>query len=144
MTDHKELIDRLRKGAVYIHEKGSLAVAEQDLREAADAIQAQAEFIEDLNASIANLNEVHEAKIQALQDEAGVWAKSQKDLLHDFAAASTGTQKEIAKLREVLLDCREYFDGRADADQPSGEQPTPNEEMTLLVGIDEVLATAKD
>jgi len=43
------------------------------------------------------------------------------------------------ELLKVLARVREYFDERADCDQPSGAAPNPNEEMTLLVAIDAVL-----
>ena len=43
-------------------------------------------------------------------------------------------------LREALRECEEYFDQRADADQPSGLSPIPNEEMTLLVTVRAALA----
>jgi len=46
---------------------------------------------------------------------------------------------EDRRLRDCLEELREYFDQRADADQPSGSSPIPNEEMTLLMQIDEVL-----
>ena len=46
-------------------------------------------------------------------------------------------------LLEALRECREYFDQRADADQPSGLQPIPNEEATILVGIDAAIASAE-
>lgn len=43
-------------------------------------------------------------------------------------------------LQQVLADCYEYFDKRADADQPSGDAvPTPNEEMRLQLAIREFL-----
>ncbi len=47
---------------------------------------------------------------------------------------------EIEAMRDVLEECREYFDGRADAEYFT-DQPTPkgNEEMRLLVRINEVL-----
>jgi len=47
---------------------------------------------------------------------------------------------ERDELLKVLARVREYFDERADCDQPSGSAPIPNEEMTLLVAIDAVLA----
>ncbi len=41
---------------------------------------------------------------------------------------------EIEALRAVLAECEEYFDNRADADQPAGaDYPTPNDKMRLLV-----------
>ena len=41
-------------------------------------------------------------------------------------------------LQQVLADCEEYFDSRADADQPAGDAvPTPNEEMRLQMAIAE-------
>lgn len=43
------------------------------------------------------------------------------------------------KLIVVLQNVREYFDQRADADQPSGSHAIANEEMGLLMEIDEVL-----
>lgn len=43
------------------------------------------------------------------------------------------------ELRDLLVECREYLDQRADADQPSGETPSPNEEMKLLIAIDNAL-----
>jgi hypothetical protein len=44
--------------------------------------------------------------------------------------------KEITALRAVLAECEEYFDDRADADQPAGSDcPTPNEAMRLLTAI---------
>jgi len=46
---------------------------------------------------------------------------------------------ERDELLKVLARVREYFDERADCDQPSGAAPNPNEEMTLLVAIDAVL-----
>ncbi len=38
-------------------------------------------------------------------------------------------------LPQLLEDLREYFSDRADADQPSGSYPIPNEEMTFLTRI---------
>lgn len=38
-----------------------------------------------------------------------------------------------------LHQVREYFDSRADCDQPSGCQPQPNEEMAILVELDEII-----
>lgn len=44
--------------------------------------------------------------------------------------------REVKRLREVLAECEEYFDDRADADQPAGaDYPTPNDEMRLLTAI---------
>ena len=45
----------------------------------------------------------------------------------------------FSDIRDVLLLSAEYFDERADVDQPSGHWPVPNEEMTLLCMIDDVL-----
>lgn len=43
-------------------------------------------------------------------------------------------------LQQAIVDCLEYFDNRADADQPSGDPvPTPNEEMRLQLAIGEFL-----
>lgn len=43
-------------------------------------------------------------------------------------------------LQQALADCDEYFDSRADADQPAGDSyPTPNEEMRLQLAIGEFL-----
>lgn len=42
---------------------------------------------------------------------------------------------------ESLLEVRDYFADRQDAEQLAGESfPTPNEEMRLLVTVDSVLA----
>lgn len=46
--------------------------------------------------------------------------------------------EEIERLRDCLKEVREYFNQRADADQPSGSNPIPNEEMALLMQIDEL------
>lgn len=47
----------------------------------------------------------------------------------------------IPELVEALEDIREYLDQRADADAPPGGAGfLPNEEMTLLVNLDAVLA----
>lgn len=46
-------------------------------------------------------------------------------------------------LIETLAECRDYFDDRADADQPSGEFPRPNEEMKLLMAVKEALSFAE-
>lgn len=57
----------------------------------------------------------------------------------DFVNASLrevgGLRAKCERLREVLRECEEYFDQRADADQPSGLSPIPNEEMTLLMEV---------
>lgn len=46
-------------------------------------------------------------------------------------------------LREALEDCAEYFDQRADADQPAGcISPIPNEEMSLLIKVRNALASS--
>lgn len=46
----------------------------------------------------------------------------------------------LAKAHEALEECWEYFDQRADADQPPGDAyPTPNEEMKLLTMVEETL-----
>ena len=43
---------------------------------------------------------------------------------------------EITRLRELLEECLEYFDQRADAEYlPDSAVPIPNEEMGLLVAI---------
>jgi hypothetical protein len=41
--------------------------------------------------------------------------------------------------RDALEAVREYLDGKADADQPSGCAPQPNEEMRLLMQVEEAL-----
>lgn len=47
-------------------------------------------------------------------------------------------------LIETLKECEEYFDNRADADQPSGDSyPTPNEEMKILVAVRQALSFAE-
>lgn len=46
-------------------------------------------------------------------------------------------------LIETLLECQEYFDQRADADQPSGECARPNEEMKMLVAVRQALSFAE-
>lgn len=46
-------------------------------------------------------------------------------------------------LIETLSECRDYFDDRADADQPSGEFPQPNEEMTLLIAVKQAMSFAE-
>ena len=45
----------------------------------------------------------------------------------------------FSDIRDVLLLSADYFDERADADQPSGHSPIPNEEMTLLCMINDIL-----
>ena len=45
----------------------------------------------------------------------------------------------LSDIRDVLLLSADYFDERADADQPSGHSPIPNEEMTLLCMINDIL-----
>lgn len=47
------------------------------------------------------------------------------------------------RLIETLSECRDYFDDRADADQPSGECARPNEEMKLLIAVKEALSFAE-
>lgn len=45
---------------------------------------------------------------------------------------------------EALKECEEYFDQRADADQPHGcDSPIPNEEMKLLMAIRAALSKAE-
>lgn len=47
------------------------------------------------------------------------------------------------KLLEILTDCREYFDDRADTlDGPAGT-PYPNDEMQLLAQVDEAIDLVK-
>jgi len=46
-------------------------------------------------------------------------------------------QIRAAKPSEILDDVRNYFDQRADADQPQGSPHTyPNEELALLADVD--------
>lgn len=47
--------------------------------------------------------------------------------------------QRIAELESTLGECREYFDGRADADFDQ-DGLIPNAEMKLLCEIDEVLS----
>lgn len=47
-------------------------------------------------------------------------------------------RRKIVAMEDALAECREYFDGRADADQePGDDYPRPNKEMKLLALIDE-------
>jgi hypothetical protein len=49
----------------------------------------------------------------------------------------------VPQLVEALAECREYFDGRADAEcDPSSPGFTGNEEMRLLVLLDAALKAA--
>jgi hypothetical protein len=63
--------------------------------------------------------------------------------MHELPQAKADWHHDLVhendQMRAALLECREYFDERADADQPSGSQPIPNEEMRLLMEIDGVL-----
>ncbi|MGO4316673.1 hypothetical protein [Agrobacterium sp. MCAB5] len=47
-------------------------------------------------------------------------------------------QKRIADLIAVLVDCEDYFDGRADADCDQ-DGFIPNDEMRLLTAVREAL-----
>lgn len=52
--------------------------------------------------------------------------------------------REALRVAEEALDlCGEYFDNLADADQPSGSAPIPNEEMTLGIAVDRALTTIR-
>ena len=56
---------------------------------------------------------------------------------HEFAEGWFQAMRQ-SDLQQVLADCEEYFDSRADADQPAGDAvPTPNEEMRLQMAIAE-------
>lgn len=50
-------------------------------------------------------------------------------------ARAPSLRSDNERLRKALRKCEEYFDQRADADQPSGLSPIPNEEMTLLAEV---------
>jgi len=72
-------------------------------------------------------------------DTEGPWVRHEDcDTLQLRYEEVCGERDELLK---VLARVREYFDERADCDQPSGEAPNPNDEMTLLVAIDAVLPT---
>jgi hypothetical protein len=50
----------------------------------------------------------------------------------------------IAKLREALNECEDYFDNRADAEWfPDSPRPVPNAEMTLLCVVRGALGASK-
>lgn len=55
----------------------------------------------------------------------------------DYAAL----QQRLDAVSGALRECREYFDQRADADQPIGSHPIANEELKMLILIDEALAS---
>lgn len=58
--------------------------------------------------------------------------------------STIASQKEvIGELVEALEQCAEYFNNRADCDQPSGSYPIPNDEMKLLVEIEPLIDKAK-
>jgi hypothetical protein len=50
--------------------------------------------------------------------------------------------KEMERLREALLECRDYFSDRADADH-NGERFIPNSAMRMLQMIDAALLEAQ-
>ena len=81
------------------------------------------------------LDELHS---ESYGDPEGPWVRHEDyDDLQLRYEEMGSAQEELLK---VLALVREYFDERADADQPAGcDCPIPNEEMTLLVAIDTVL-----
>lgn len=50
----------------------------------------------------------------------------------------------MSELEQILTECREYFEGGADAEYFTDRaSPVPNEEMRLMVRCDEGLALVK-
>lgn len=68
-----------------------------------------------------------------------VTAVNERQSLLDALSLS---QSREELMRKALEECEEYFDGKADADQPVGcDHPIPNEEMRLLTTVREALST---
>lgn len=61
---------------------------------------------------------------------------AQAELYGSAAREITSLRSELARKEEALRECEEFFDERADADQPAGcDSPIPNDEMTMLVKV---------
>jgi len=72
--------------------------------------------------------------------ESGDWWSDYVRVVRECKALQT----QRAELLACLEECREYFDGRADADQPSGAvSPIANEEMVLLMKVEAAIAGAR-
>jgi len=63
------------------------------------------------------------------------------NLLWDKCEETKAAYQRIAELTAELVECRDYFDNRADISNEHDEDgsPRPNEEMRRLVSIDECL-----
>lgn len=80
-----------------------------------------------------------DGSIGELRQEVEYLRKQAADFCDMYEREDKKAADEIERLTETLKSAREYFDQRADADQPSGAATIANEEMLLLMEIDEVL-----
>ena len=65
--------------------------------------------------------------------------------LRDARAALAASQARVAALREVLVECEEFFDNRADADaQGDPARYVGNAEMTMLGIVRAALSAPSD
>lgn len=60
------------------------------------------------------------------------------DALHEANREIERVRKHLDAMEDLLLDLRDYFDQRADADCDQ-DGFIPNEEMSIMLRIDEVL-----
>ena len=56
-----------------------------------------------------------------------------------FIARDFGYELAKPGTRDILNDCADYFDDRADVEDDGNCQPVPNAEMRMVTRIDEVL-----
>ena len=70
---------------------------------------------------------------------ARLWGLSNHE--HDDLSIGAEAAAEIERLRGVLEECEEYFDGRADISDETHDdgRPYPNKEMTMLTMVRDVL-----
>lgn len=96
---------------------------------AESAAKVNAQTIRDQQARIREL----EATVAIAKNN----VKHANDAIADEAARNERLTRLVAKMDEVLQECAEYFDGKADADTDS-DGVHPNREMRLLTSIREV------
>ena len=73
----------------------------------------------------------------------GAQAHEYKQTARAAIAGCAATRETADKVIEALEEAEEYFDNRADADQPPGSVPIPNKEMVLLCAVREALHSLK-
>lgn len=80
-------------------------------------------------------------KLRAARDAKHAYLVACGDAIRDHLG---GKPELVGELVELLLDCREYFDDRADADFRGVARPVGNAEMAMLTDVDALLSRIKE